>query len=240
MTELSRGFAVGIVYFRIGITFFYTFTVWILSFWHLQAPKNVNPLMYFLNKGFIHAGWFISCFTIITLMIYKHYQFRRGTINFDSIVWTLANVYWFVLTRTFVFIAERFGDCSQATYRSLKECRISGGRWNGFDISGHCFLIVFASVLILEELLEITNFFTIRVEKPSSSRNRKCSTQSDSCNMKWISLCWWSCLVLVVWYILLVQTSLYYHTMAEKIIGTIFGLAFWWIACIIKHCRSST
>lgn len=122
----------------------------------------------------------------------------------------------FLLDMVFLLIDGTFmltgGSCSVPNRSiSAERCKKLGGKWNGgFDISGHfCFLINISMILWLE-IIPIINH--IRSQEIPNSLKRLYS---------YIVVLVLS--VLFIWACLLFVTSIYYHTLAEKIIGCCLG-----------------
>ena len=63
----------------------------------------------------------------------------------------IATGIWYLGTSLFLTIEDNTGFCNVSKHLSKKSCTKNGFRWKGFDISGHVFLLTFASLFILEE-----------------------------------------------------------------------------------------
>ncbi|KAL3233918.1 hypothetical protein RNJ44_03958 [Nakaseomyces bracarensis] len=122
----------------------------------------------------------------------------------------------FLLDLVFLFIDGVFlltgGSCTVPNRSiSAEKCKKLGGRWNGgFDISGHfCFLINISMILWLE-LSSIGDYL-----KAQTGVNTFKRVHSYLISVILAVLCIWASLLLV--------TSIYYHTLPEKIIGCCLG-----------------
>ncbi|QLQ80936.1 hypothetical protein HG537_0E02910 [Torulaspora globosa] len=121
-----------------------------------------------------------------------------------------------VLMVIFCFIDGIFiltgGSCLRAanTY-SAEKCRASGGQWvGGFDISGHfCFLVNISMILWLE-LSQYWKYVEQEAVMVPNSRLIKASL------IMTVS-------VLAIWIAMLMITSIYYHTVLEKVLGCLMG-----------------
>lgn len=119
-------------------------------------------------------------------------------------LWILASLYWFILTQSTIFgpsifhrIYSIFGSCLNKSL-SYNECMLSS-TWNGFDISGHTFLLIHSSLILYYQFKINRNFY--------------------------VGL---FCLLLVaIWSFVLAVTCLYYHHLGEKISGAVVALLFW-------------
>ena len=153
----------------------------------------------FLNQIFVKRGW---AWTFILLILLNSKRSYKKLFS--------ATVYWFLITQ-WAFgpsvldrIYQFSGSCSLLHLKTLTECFASGGEWDGLDISGHVFLLLHSSLLIWEELLQ--------------------SEFKNGLNLISGMLC---LLLLILWMVMLIVTVLYYHSITEKILGTILGFGFW-------------
>jgi hypothetical protein len=113
----------------------------------------------------------------------------------------LASLYWYLASLFMRFIFEWFGSCSLDNITDLFLCKSSDGKWIGFDISGHIFLILHSSLFMIEEMILLI----------------------DSLDLIGSVIG----LLLCLWYMMLVVTCLYFHPLAELIAGAAVGLVFW-------------
>lgn len=151
--------------------------------------------------------------------------------------WALATAYWFILTQWFfgfsIFdrVLLRTGSCSlDGDFLHHHHCKAEGGLWHGFDISGHCLLLLHASLWALEELVPFRRAFAIDWNTFHVKRRRRHQSQQRQSN--WtekaeIGLGVFLFALLALWAIMLLATSLYFHDWREKVLGTFFGTAFW-------------
>merc|ERR1719283_147369 len=51
----------------------------------------------------------------------------------------------------FPIIEEATGGCTTSQFLTKKSCYRAGFMWTGFDTSGHCFLLTFNNLFIMEE-----------------------------------------------------------------------------------------
>lgn len=122
----------------------------------------------------------------------------------------------FLLMLIFGFIDNVFvltgGSCSDnSNTHSAERCRKNGGKWEGgFDISGHfCFLVNVSMILWLE--LEHFQSY-VKEQEITAYLNRF---------FKGIIMPILG--VLTIWILILMVTSIYYHTILEKVIGCAMG-----------------
>lgn len=163
-------------------------------------------------------------------------------------------MYWFVLTHLsfigiFYQVHVNTGECSVPSSRSSSsqalgfwECKKAGGRWEGFDISGHCFLLVHASLVLIEELRVRKLFPKAFDETGASPSKAKTSLEKNSTSsLKAVEgiLLIFMVFLIILWYVMLMATSLYFHSWKEKFVGVCFGMAFWMGTYVIAYKRRS-
>lgn len=169
-------------------------------------------------------------FILMPLLAYKNKDDRRTVdrrVGAAVVRWTLATLYWAVLTQWFfghsLFdrVLNASGSCSlDGDYKHHRHCYAEGGKWEGFDISGHCLLLVHASLLALEELMPLRRMFSI-------GTGHRFKPPTDVFGYILLGLGVFLAALLVLWLVMLLSTSIYFHGWAEKMLGTMFGSAFW-------------
>ena len=129
-------------------------------------------------------------------------------------------------------------------------CLKSGAFWSGFDISGHVFILIYSSLVLIEESRPIIGWEYIkehlRLEEhkrktpqdnsPSSNPLRNLESNELSTlkilyekytpivRLLFVAIT----LLQLLWDIMLVTTMLYYHRMIEKIIGGVIAICTWY------------
>lgn len=133
----------------------------------------------------------------------------------------LRFVYKFVLKIALLYIVFEFidflfiftgGSCTyNDSIRNAQRCKRYGGEWvGGFDISGHiCFLVNISMILWIElaNLLEMVQSYEL-----------------NDCVRVWHQIVIVGVLTtLFIWVCIIAVTSVYYHTIPEKILGLLLG-----------------
>ena len=114
-----------------------------------------------------------------------------------------------------------------------------GWQYFSFDISGHSYLLIYCVLIIMEESKEIIYFVWLKRklfddaaedsswpdldEKQVNSLRRRFPKLSPVLAVTFFNM---SALALL-WDFMLLVTTLYYHTFAEKVIGTVLALLMW-------------
>jgi len=133
---------------------------------------------------------------------------------------------------------------------SKQGCLKSGAFWSGFDISGHVFILIYSSLVLIEESRPIVGWENIKEHLRLEEYKRKNpSDSSPSSNplrglennelstlkvlyekyTPIIRLLFVAITILqLLWDVMLVTTMLYYHRMVEKVIGGIIAICTWY------------
>lgn len=124
------------------------------------------------------------------------------------------------------------GTCSVPSLTYSIECKRAGGQWEGgHDASGHCMMLIRATLFLWEEV--IAGGFV-----PFGS----CTTDKDGKDLGGMGLGAKICAkggrpgclsssfaaaICILWTFMLMTTALFFHPLEEKISGTIFGILGW-------------
>ena len=58
----------------------------------------------------------------------------------------VASAVWLGVTSLFATIEAKTGLCEVTRFRGRDSCTAAGHLWRGFDLSGHCFLLIFCNL----------------------------------------------------------------------------------------------
>ncbi|CAD5116644.1 unnamed protein product [Dimorphilus gyrociliatus] len=197
----------------------------------------------FFNQYFAKLGWFwtfsiAGMFIISTSYVYTLANRRRITSNLLRLL--VATGLWYVSTTAFNFIERITGFCSNNPSITWKrECVRNGGTWVGFDISGHCFLLTYAILILHEEAKVLRGWERIPDQIEKEVREGTCRIpESDRNSFKLlydrITPTIRVCFVLmaslaILWEVMLFITVLYFHNMPQKLTGTCVACMCWLI-----------
>jgi hypothetical protein len=199
------------------------------------------PNTYFSNKRnlfnvfFVKIGWFwvtliyfIYLYAVRSKRLSQPQAFVQGSLRY-----VIVTVYWYLMTQWFLgpsFIDRVFvltgGGCRSllqdvqmsaqlASVFQQTSCRRMGGLWQGgHDVSGHCVLLIHASMFFWEELSWV--YYT-----PKKFMELKLRDQ-----LQWVAT-GLVMLLSLLWIFMLFMTGVYFHGHFEVLSGTIFGLLGW-------------
>jgi hypothetical protein len=191
---------------------------------------RINPL----NTYFVKFGWFWTLAPLIGVYVLEYLR-RDG----DRVValatptaasrrlirrllfLLLATLIWYGIVQAFDVVLQATGICSDGMHVTLHACKSSEQQWHGFDISGHCFLLIYSSLIYA-------------YDGPVVFSN----TQPYS-NIVEQLLYWTIAFVRIVWLLMLFITATFFHDTLSKILGTCFGFMSWmlldWLNSKIKR-----
>lgn len=214
---------------------------------YFASSRNV------LNVYFVKMGWAWTLLLSAPLSLMTSYTLCCG--NRDRLLRShvprilIATAFWFVWTKTFNVIENSYGRCNVRGFGNKSECLKAGHFWRGFDISGHAFILIYSSLVIIEEARPIVGWEYIRDHIRSEEHSRtvgdRLSTnplrflkEQDFRKMKAlyekltpaIRVWFIGCAVLqLLWDVMLVCTMLYYHRMIEKLLSGVIAVSTWYV-----------
>ena len=209
------------------------------SSWLSDKGNAVNSLLVKWSWA-----WSLLCLApsvMLTAFFYSGLQWREVMGHFSRLL--VAHCVWLLVTRAFVSLDSVVGVCSDGSGRGRGECLQEGSSWAGFDISGHVFLLTYCVYLLTEEVsglrLEVWGEFegSLQLEhralsKPQLSWARKvlphlhtvCSPLAQGLELLAAAL-------MTVWVAMLFSTSLYFHSVPEKLLGGVCS----WLAWVLTY-----
>jgi hypothetical protein len=132
----------------------------------LGDPRNVvdpSSLFHFINFVFVRLGFLLSLGALLCLATANERLRARPPFKplRDGAILAGLVVYWLAWRLLFVAINDITGSCQFLPHQRKpgdpelghRECLQNGGYWDGFDISGHCFLMALTASLFFDEIL---------------------------------------------------------------------------------------
>ena len=210
------------------------------SFFHdyLPLPSSYfsNPKNFF-NQFFVKKGWGWTFFLLsgyISSLLVKQKAYNLLTLYKHLSRLFVTTFFWFAFTTAFEMINTKTGMCLGGKEIGSKYLCVSNGLlWNGYDISGHAFLLTFCILIINEELNCSNNILTLThngVTRSTEIQNGKgvrnvfgfvVNEEVFEHFIEWLGLL--LVLLMLLWEIMLFFTCLYFHTLSEKLIGVACG-----------------
>jgi len=195
---------------------------------YFSSKKNV------FNVFFVKKGWGWTCgLLLLFIPVRLAHQGSSVTSTLRHLLRLLyGTLAWFVLTTSFEFIENWTGHCEGSVIIESKvDCLEENFKWNGFDISGHCFLLAFCILLINDELYTFTKTDARKMVEASIEVwyfPQRTSTQVIH-GAVLTSLSLVLTFLMILWEFMLFFTCLYFHTTFQKVSGTVIGICAWYV-----------
>lgn len=222
-----------------------------------MADISPFPKTYFarsdnaLNVIFVKMGWaWTLAPTIPYLLLTTRVLCCRNTermLKHHFLRLIIATAFWFVWTKSFNLIESAYGRCNVRSFDTKSSCLKGGHFWNGFDISGHAFILIYSSLVLIEEARSINYWESISVHLRNEEHDRATGESSSTNPLRNLSetelqqvksdytkytpiinLLFLAMTALVLlWDLMLFSTIMYYHKMIEKIISAMVAVVTW-------------
>lgn len=187
---------------------------------YLSNKRNVFNV-YFVKIGW---GWTLGLlipFISLTSSVYTSLNPTAILRHLSRLA--VATFGWYFWVNLFNCIEELTGMCEgEETLTSKKSCHLQGYHWDGFDVSGHIFLLTYSALVISEEI-QVERWWSAEQRNPRES-SRGATLISPL--VKVLFIC--ASLLLVLWEFMLVCTTVYFHTTVQKVVGALIALFTWY------------
>ena len=198
-----------------------------------------------LNTVFVKIGWFWVTLVYFAYLYFVRSRQLKNTNQFIQGIarYALVTLYWYAMTQWLLgpsFIDRVYvlsgGKCISllqdvetsaqlAQVFQQQACRRMGGQWTGgHDVSGHCVMLIHASLFFWEELNWMVYNFNAFIQMKTYSKAQ-----------------YWSIVSVLtiagMWWFMLFMTGVYFHGHFEILSGTIFGVLGWAILVSFKRMK---
>ncbi|CAH1780389.1 unnamed protein product [Owenia fusiformis] len=196
----------------------------------------------FINVFFVKLGWgwtllILSIHIIMTTFTITCGDWSKVKRHLGRLV--VGTFVWYFWTTLFEYIEHQTGVCSDRDFDNKKTCYRSGHIWLGFDISGHCFLLVHNLLLISEEVKVLKNWDKIPelieqdehdgilhlTEKELSQLQISYRNLTPFIRVMMVVLT----IFTWIWELMLVSTTLYFHNMIQKVTAVLIAIVNWFL-----------
>jgi hypothetical protein len=193
-----------------------------------------------INQYFAKLAWAWTTLAYLVLLLFS-VKNKKAKIN-SIIRYVIATLYWYILCRwaffgpgIFNLIQLHYGKCEvpsknsdndESTFistTSLKCNRVHKGRWIGFDISGHVFLLVHSSLFLIEEIWPVLRKQVYYLLDENTYAEKKQNAKKICC------ACLFGLSLVLLWFYTLWITTTHYHHFREKILGFLFPALYWFV-----------
>ncbi|XP_054465477.1 acyl-coenzyme A diphosphatase FITM2 [Anoplopoma fimbria] len=178
-----------------------------------------------LNVYFVKVSWGWTLLLLTPFLLLSNSSFSRSASFLGRRLLSLAvaTTIWYVFTETFFYIEDATGSCFETDgidvinkeFTSKVSCRRAGYQWDGYDISGHSFILAYSALFIIEETAPMAFLKTASLS----------ALTKTVLNLLYVALN----LIVIVWVWMFACTSVYFHDPSHKLLGTICGLLGWYL-----------
>lgn len=163
-----------------------------------------------LNQWFVKLGWFWTNLLLLPLHFISIDTEDREGVSRSIFRLVTSSMLWYLSVNAFQYLDEA----------------------TGFDISGHTFLLVFSNLIIESEL----KLFNLTCKNKSDNDKKSTNLMSQEAHNSSHLHVRSALLVLsALWDFMLLQTTLFYHTFIQKIIGAIWAIGSWYILDVLFY-----
>ena len=220
-----------------------------------SADNYMSRTDNFFNVYFVKFAWgwtllFTGLFVILTSRVYG--CGNAPVVKNQLTRLLIATGVWYGFTGAFLIIENHTGICNVTKFLNKAECLKGGFKWKGFDISGHCFLLVWNNLFIMEEARAYLGWERIKDMIRMEEHRRLNTDMNNEHEMTPLSKLkldeflrlrndykrftpfvrvLFCCLALLalLWDVMIVCTSLYFHIMIEKVVAVCMAVLIWFV-----------
>ncbi|XP_007238884.3 acyl-coenzyme A diphosphatase FITM2 [Astyanax mexicanus] len=190
---------------------------------------DVVPQTYFsssrnlLNLYFVKISWGWNLVLLLPFLFLSNSYNRTHIYVLKRLTaLVVATAIWYICTETFFYIEDITGTCYgqsesvqvvREEFSTKAECRRAGLMWDGFDISGHSFILAYSTFLIVEEMVPMLHLV---------QHNQKRTAVLDALYVALNA-------IVVIWVWMFACTSVYFHETIHKILGTGCAVLGWYL-----------
>ncbi|XP_061702483.1 acyl-coenzyme A diphosphatase FITM2 [Syngnathoides biaculeatus] len=179
----------------------------------------------FLNVYFVKVSWGWTLLLLTPFLLLSNTTFSRDAVFLGRRLLSpaVATAVWYSCTETFFYIENVTGECFQTDsmdarsgrFTSKAECKSAGHHWHGYDISGHSFILTYSALFIVEETAPMASLRTASMS----------TLPRVVLNLLYVALN----LIVILWVWMFICTSVYFHDLSHKVVGTASGLLAWYL-----------
>nr|XP_019959808.1 PREDICTED: fat storage-inducing transmembrane protein 2 [Paralichthys olivaceus] len=178
-----------------------------------------------LNLYFVKVSWGWTLLLLTPFILLSNSSFSRSASFLGRRLLSLAvaTSVWYICTETFFYIEDVTGSCFETAamevinseFTAKAACRRAGFHWWGYDISGHSFILSYSTLFIVEEMAPMASVKTAGLSP----------LLRLVLNLLYVALN----LIVTLWVWMFACTSVYFHDVVQKWLGTTFGLLGWYL-----------
>ncbi|CAI5439076.1 unnamed protein product [Caenorhabditis angaria] len=216
------------------IAVFYLAFVTILSI--IESRVELDSTYYLvqkhsiLNQYGVKLGWFWTCVIVgpfIWLTSRAHYRRDRDQPIVDICRLGVATVFWWGSVQLFHRVFASTSTCDKGRRLTRTQCSEKEGVWTpGYDISGHCFLMVYSILIMAEEAISFRHY-----QQVTDSVNEMDGDRAEHDYLTRIIQYFFVAMLFLhaFWFKQIIISVLYYHIFIEEILGVLTAVLCWFV-----------
>lgn len=215
------------------LVFYFTMVIVVSFLCSIQrpAPGYFSDKRNMLNQYFVKLGWAWTLAGICSLIAVTNFIENRGeykNISSPLIRLLLMTLYWYACTHSFEWLDGASGTCefSPDKHVTKRSCRREGFGWHGFDISGHCFLLLLSIIFINQES-QVLEKVSRRLDSFEKDDKEEASFLYINCRLYLRLVTIFLVFLMTLWTIMMFFTAVYFHTVLQKFLGLLFASLGW-------------
>lgn len=200
---------------------------------YFSNKKNIFNTV-FVKKGWGWTGIFLLGYIICIIIKQKINNICIIIRQISRLI--VYTIEWYIFTEFFEYINKMTGKClGSNTTDNITACVKGGFIWNGFDISGHTYILTLMTLIINHEL---NKTISLNIDIGSEEGSEQISKEyvilgtripknviDNLLEILSVSLV----LLMILWEIMLFFTCAYFHTLVQKLLGILLGLLSFYI-----------
>ncbi|CAF2787040.1 unnamed protein product [Rotaria sp. Silwood2] len=212
---------------------------------YLSLKTNIFNT-YFAKFGW---GWTMGLLIPFVYLTYITTHNRYQIITHHLVRLLIATGVWYIVTYLFVHVESRTGICKHDSMRGVPRtvCLRGGFEWEeGHDFSGHVFLLLYA-ILIINEEVKSYDKSTKEVDQAnkivpesggtlSNINHEHAKIFSNIIRINYILLA----ALTILWEFMILSTALYFHHTIHKLIAAGVAVFFWYITYYLWYRPNSS
>ncbi|TRY54304.1 hypothetical protein DNTS_021283 [Danionella cerebrum] len=181
-----------------------------------------------LNLYFVKVSWGWTIVLLLPFIAYTSHHIKNRSFALRRLSSLLvATLIWYFCTKIFFYIEDITGSCYESQNKLVirgeiytkAECKKAKFLWDGFDISGHSFILAYSSLVIVEEMMAMSQI-------SSDHRNTPIDCLYLALNA-----------IVAIWIWMFGCTSVYFHDAIDKVLGTSCGILGWYVTYVLWYPR---
>lgn len=214
----------------------------------------------FLNQYLVKLGWFWTVLWTLSFLVTTSKVFclnSRPSITVHATRLVVATFFWYFWTNAFNWLEDYYGKCSGGRGLIRSACKSAGHLWKSFDISGHVFILIYSTLVMISEARPIIGWDKIQdvLRNEENARKEGKTVATTFSNLKeeelqemktvykqmtpYVQILFIVITIFVaVWELMLITTMMYFHTMPEKLLAGIVAMSTWFVTYRVWYSSS--